>query len=92
LSIHRVGIDTGGGASSFGKWSRTEEIYAWLRQQQPSLVYGTKGISTRDHIQLVRAHVIDTMPRSRQSLPTGADYISQLLSEERARDTKGRTY
>lgn len=74
LGIWRAAIDTGGGASADGEWSRTEEAYHWLRNIPPGVVFGTKGRSKgRGIANLKRIMIsnIDRMPSSNKLIPGG---------------------
>ncbi|HEX2994345.1 MAG TPA: terminase gpA endonuclease subunit [Anaerolineales bacterium] len=75
MGIRRAALDTGGGQSPDGDWSRTEEAYEWLRNQPPGRIYGTKGSSHRfsmqgKHIQVKR---IDTLPSSGKLIRGGLE-------------------
>lgn len=72
MGIWRAGIDTGGGETEGGEWTRTEEIYQWLRKVPPGVVYGTKGASHKSpaRIKITR---IDVLPRSRKNIPGGLE-------------------
>jgi len=83
MGIWRAGIDTGGGETDSGEWTRTEEIYEWLRQQnerqrllnRPRIVFGTKGATHIRGFDLKRMKitVIDTFPRSKKLIPGGLE-------------------
>ncbi len=78
MKIWRAGIDTGGGESAEGDWSRTEEIYQWLRQQPMGAaqrVYGIKGASHTRSLAAKRIKVsrIDTFPSSNKPIPGGLE-------------------
>lgn len=75
MGIWRAGIDTGGGESESADWSRTEEIYQWLRSVPPGRVYGTKGASHTRSMALKRIKIsrIDTLPKSSKSIPGGLE-------------------
>ena len=61
LPIWRAGLDTGGGTTIDGDWTRTEEAYMWLRRHSSKrVVYGTKGASKKQATR-VRLSVIDKM-------------------------------
>ncbi|HSV27264.1 MAG TPA: terminase gpA endonuclease subunit [Sedimentisphaerales bacterium] len=130
MGIWRTAIDTGGGETESNEWTRTEEIYQWVRSQQPGRVFGTKGATHVRSLGLKRIKItkIDVLPRSNKPIPgglelrlldtsqykallhwrmerkegesqrfflhadTGIDYARQILSEELARDRKGKTY
>ena len=75
MAIWRTAIDTGGSATESDVWTRTEEIYQWLRSQAwRGSVFGVKGssriMSTGKRIQV---SVIDKMPRSNLPIPGGLD-------------------
>ncbi len=83
MEIWRVGIDTGGGESDTEDFSRTEEIYQWLRNQPPTgwddiskrpiyKVYGIKGAS-HNQLQTVRVTTIDKMPSTKIPIPGGLE-------------------
>ena len=72
MGIWRAGIDTGGGATEDSVWTRTEEIYQWIRRQPPGRVYGTKG-ATHRQINRVRVSQIDKLPRSNKPIPGGLE-------------------
>lgn len=85
MEIWRACIDTGGGETDDGEWTRTEEIYQWLRNQPPIgfdangnpiyRVYGTKGASHVDslHAKRIKVTRIDQMPRSNKPIPGGLE-------------------
>jgi len=78
MRIWRAGIDTGGGETDDSDWSRTEEIYQWLRKQpagSAQRVFGTKGAT---HIRSLAAKRIklsriDTLPGSQKPIPGGLE-------------------
>jgi phage terminase large subunit GpA-like protein len=78
MKIWRAGIDTGGGETDDSDWSRTEEIYQWLRKQPMGAaqrVFGTKGAT---HIRSLAAKRIklsriDTLPGSQKPIPGGLE-------------------
>jgi phage terminase large subunit GpA-like protein len=72
MEIWRAAIDTGGGQTEDGEWTRTEEIYEWLRSNGRGRVFGTKGAS-RSQLQRVRVTVIDKLPRSNLVIPGGLE-------------------
>lgn len=83
MEIWRVGIDTGGGESDTEDFSRTEEIYQWLRNQPPIgwdeiskkpiyKVYGIKGAS-HAQLQAVRLSTIDKLPSTKIPIPGGLE-------------------
>ena len=78
MKIWRAGIDTGGGESADDDWSRTEEIYQWLRKQPAGAaqrVYGTKGASHTKSLAAKRIKItkIDTLPSSQKLIPGGLE-------------------
>lgn len=78
MKIWRAGIDTGGGESVDSDWSRTEEIYQWLRKQPQGAaqkVYGTKGATHIKSLAAKRIKVtkIDTLPSSQKLIPGGLE-------------------
>jgi phage terminase large subunit GpA-like protein len=78
MKIWRAGIDTGGGETDESDWSRTEEIYQWLRKQPAGAaqkIYGTKGAT---HIRSLAAKRIklsriDSLPGSQKPIPGGLE-------------------
>lgn len=84
MGIWRAGIDTGGGESEGGEWTRTEEIYQWLRNVPPGVVYGIKGASHKSpsRIKITR---IDVMPRSRKSIPGGLEL--RIIATDQYKET-----
>ncbi len=72
MEIWRAGMDTGGGQTEDNIWTRTEEIYQWLRENGRGRVFGTKGAS-RPQFQRVRPTVIDKLPRSNLIIPGGLE-------------------
>ena len=59
--IWRAVIDTGGGISEDESWSKTEEIYTWIRNNGRGRAWGIKGMA-RPTGQKIRHSVIDRMP------------------------------
>jgi len=72
MGIWRAGIDTGGGETDSGEWTRTEEIYQWVRSQPPGRVFGTKG-ATHQQLKRIRPTRIDQLPRSNKPIPGGLE-------------------
>ena len=72
MGIWRAGMDTGGGLTEENVWTRTEEIYQWIRKQQPGRVFGTKG-ATHRQLQRIRVSMIDKLPRSNKPIPGGLE-------------------
>jgi phage terminase large subunit GpA-like protein len=83
MGIWRAGIDTGGGETESSEWTRTEEIYEWLRKQnerqmllnRPFVVFGTKGASHTRTLDLKRIKIsrIDTFTKSNKPIPGGLE-------------------
>jgi phage terminase large subunit GpA-like protein len=78
MGIWRAGIDTGGGESVDGDWSRTEEIYQWLRSQPSraaAKVFGTKGATHLRGLfgKRIKVSRIDTMPSTNKLIPGGLE-------------------
>lgn len=71
LGIWRAALDTGGGKSSDGDWSRTEEAYQWLRSHPPGIVFGIKGKGSSKQIKRISVSTIDKMPSSNKPIPGG---------------------
>jgi phage terminase large subunit GpA-like protein len=72
MEIWRAAMDTGGGLTEENIWTRTEEIYQWLRENGRGRVFGTKGAS-RPQLQRIRVTVIDKLPRSNIVIPGGLE-------------------
>jgi phage terminase large subunit GpA-like protein len=75
MGIWRMGLDTGGGESPDGDWSRTEEAYEWLRNRPPGRVFGTKGASHKYAmgVKKIKVSRIDTLPSSNKVIPGGLE-------------------
>ena len=87
MGIWRAALDTGGGQSPDGDWSRTEEAYEWLRNQPPGRVYGTKGASHKWAMQgkHIRVTKIDTLPSSGKLIPGGLEL--RILNTDAYKET-----
>jgi phage terminase large subunit GpA-like protein len=72
MEIWRAAMDTGGGTTEDNIWTRTEEIYQWLRENGRGRVFGTKGAS-RPQLHTVRPTTIDKLPRSNLVIPGGLE-------------------
>jgi phage terminase large subunit GpA-like protein len=72
MEIWRAAMDTGGGLTDDNVWTRTEEIYQWLRENGRGRVFGTKG-SSRPQLQRIRPTIIDKLPRSNLIIPGGLE-------------------
>lgn len=70
MGIWRAALDTGGGQSPDGVWSRTEEAYLWLRQAGKNKIHGTKG-SSHGQLSRVKRTVVDKLPHKNRPLPGG---------------------
>ena len=78
MKIWRAGIDTGGGETDESDWSRTEEIYQWLRKQPMGAAQRVFGIKGASHIRSLAAKRIkisriDTLPGSQKPIPGGLE-------------------
>jgi len=78
MKIWRAGIDTGGGETDESDWSRTEEIYQWLRKQPMGSAQKVFGIKGATHIRSMAAKRIkitriDTLPSSNKPIPGGLE-------------------
>jgi phage terminase large subunit GpA-like protein len=73
LGIWRAGMDTGGGeGEDEDGWSRTEEIYIFLRKHtKRRILFGTKG--DKEKLQRIRVSTIDRMPKSNKAIPGGLE-------------------
>jgi len=79
MNIWRVAMDTGGGATDDADWTRTEEIYEWIRAVNakfrtgpgPDRVYGTKGSSRpiAGGTQRIKVSVMEKFPHSNRPIP-----------------------
>lgn len=70
MGIWRAGMDSGGGETDDGEWSRTEEIYQFVRFRGRGVVHATKGAS-REQLRRVKPSPIDKFPRSGKPIPGG---------------------
>jgi phage terminase large subunit GpA-like protein len=79
MPIWRAAIDTGGGVSATSQtgidedWSRTEEVYMWLRSANVAprrVVFGIKGAS-RAQQKRINTSIIDKMPGRNMAIPGG---------------------
>lgn len=82
MKIWRAAIDTGGGeaagAEADADWSRTEEIYQWLRRQPMGAAQKVFGIKGATHIRALAAKRIkitriDTLPSTNKLIPGGLE-------------------
>jgi phage terminase large subunit GpA-like protein len=72
MGIWHAGMDTGGGPTDDNVWTKTEEVYQWIRRQPPGRVYGIKGSSHRQ-IGRIRVTQIDKLPRFNKPIPGGLE-------------------
>jgi phage terminase large subunit GpA-like protein len=72
MGVWRAAMDTGGGESGEDDWTRTEEIYQYIRSKPPGLVFAVKGAS-RPQLQRVRVSQLDRFPRSNKPIPGGLE-------------------
>ena len=70
MPIWRAGIDSGGGDTDDGVYTRTEEVYLWVRANSGGLVFACKGAS-RAQVAPVRRTIVDRLPRSGKPLKRG---------------------
>jgi terminase, large subunit len=70
MGIWRAAMDTGGGDTDDGEWTRTEEIYTWIRKNGRNVVFGVKG-NSRPQINRVVPRTIDKMKRGNRPIPGG---------------------
>jgi phage terminase large subunit GpA-like protein len=79
MKIWRACLDTGGGATDDEDWSRTEELYEFIRAVNlkyrtgpgPDRVYGTKGASRpmAGGTQRIKVSVLEKYPHSNRPIP-----------------------
>ena len=84
MMIWRSAVDTGGGKYN-EEWSKTEEIYSWLRNNGRGAIFGIKGMS-RASPQKIKYSVIDTMPGKNGSVIPGGLGI-YLLDTDKLKET-----
>ncbi len=70
MGIWRAAIDTGGGKDRDEDWSKTEEIYEWVRKNSRGVVFAVKGASA-PQVKKVTPRVIDKMTRGNRVIPGG---------------------
>jgi len=70
MGIWRAGIDSGGGKSSEDDWSKTEEVYSWVRTNGRGVAFAIKGAS-RPQVKKVIPRVIDKMARGNRVIKGG---------------------
>lgn len=72
MRVWRAAMDTGGGKLNDDEWTRTEEIYHWLRNNGRGIVHGIKGAS-RPQLKRVNVRVIDKMTVGNRVIPGGLE-------------------
>ncbi len=70
MGIWRAGIDSGGGKAKDDDWSKTEEVYDWVRKNGRGVVFAIKGAS-HPQVKKVIPRVIDKMSRGNRPIPGG---------------------
>lgn len=70
MGIWRAGIDTGGNKANDIDTTMTEEIYQWLGSVPPGVIYGIKGASHKQPVN-VRPTVIEKYSHSQKPIPGG---------------------
>ena len=82
LGIWRAAMDTGGGPTDDGEWSRTEEIYTWIRKKGRNVVFGIKG-NSKPQIRRVVPRTIDKMKRGNRPIPGAWSSIFWIRNSSR---------
>ena len=72
MKVWRAAIDTGGGVTEDNEWTRTEEIYHWVRYHSRGICFATKGAS-RPQLTRVKYSKIDRFPRKDVPIPGGLE-------------------
>ncbi|MCK5541698.1 MAG: phage terminase large subunit family protein [Desulfobacterales bacterium] len=70
MGIWRAAIDTGGGKSESDEWTKTEEIYEWVRINNRDTVFAIKGASN-PQLKKVVPRVIDKMTKGNRVIEGG---------------------
>ena len=70
MGIWRAGIDSGGGKSSDANWSKTEEVYNFVRKNGRGVIFAIKGAS-KPQLKKVNPRVIDKMARGNRVIQGG---------------------
>ncbi len=73
LQIWRAGMDTGGGLTDDGQWTRTEEIYMFIREHGQGVIHAVKGASRAQFTRVNPPKAIDKLPRSNKPIPGGLE-------------------
>lgn len=71
MGIWRTAMDTGGGDTEDGDWSKTDEIYAWIKRYGAGRVFAVKGAS-RAQEATVRKTVVG-LKKKGKPIPGGLD-------------------
>lgn len=69
MNIWRAAIDSGG-TETEGVFTRTEEVYMWVRAYGSGIVFATKGAS-REQATPVRVRIRERLPHSGKPIPGG---------------------
>lgn len=69
MNIWRAAIDSGG-TETEGVYSRTEEVYMWVRANGAGVVFACKG-ANREQATPVRARIRERLPHSGRPIPGG---------------------
>jgi len=71
MGIWRIAYDSGGGKTDSGQWTRTEEVYLFVRSHAKTRkIFATKGAS-HEQLSPVRWTNIDKLPHSGRALRGG---------------------
>lgn len=73
LQIWRAGMDTGGGLTGEDVWTRTEEIYMFIREHDQGVIHAVKGASRTQFARVNPSKAIDKLPRSNKPIPGGLE-------------------
>jgi phage terminase large subunit GpA-like protein len=69
--VWRAGIDSGGGKTD-QEWTRTEEVYHWVRENGRGILWATKGLGQNSQAGTkVRHTIVDKLPSSGVKIPDG---------------------
>ena len=66
----RAAMDTGGGKTESKEWTRTEEIYHFVRKKGRGVIFAIKG-ENKICLRRVNPRVIDKMARGNRPIPGG---------------------
>jgi len=88
MPIWRAGLDTGGTKEEDKVYTRTEEVYMWVRQYGGNTAFACKGAS-REQAATVRWVVRERMPHNGRPIPGGLRLfmldVNNLKSQEFSR-------